>query len=303
MDKIDIEQIPALFAEGKITAKEGAYIIWEDVYCNPHKYGIGAMSEDDKSEFLMFLLQKFEQMVADFIPGKARFRTYICGLLRIVYINWVRRKITAATENALTRHMLKDAYDGEPQYEPLEATADEERRIFKKRFHGEKKREIAKNTALVLTLKTCHEIDETILKNVSTFLRIDQTALQTMVDKLKKQSDYKAVQREHIIRRRDNAFYYHRKYMIELRKLQKGTTSFEQVQRKYQKQTETWIRQNKLLAHRYVLSPTNASIAKEIDMEPRKVSFYISRAVRKQNPFITEDDDTETEETSPDQET
>lgn len=301
MANIDVERLPALVAEGKITAKEGAYLIWEDVYCNPQRYGIALMNEDDRSDFLLFLLRKFERILTEFEPGKALFRTYIRGAIRILAINYIRRRATAATEEAITRHTLKTyVAESTNQYEAeIDCDDDEEElAIFSKTFSRQKKRQMAENTALVLTLKTCHEVDEKIVQNVSRFLHIAPETLTNLVNKLKKQSDYKVVQREHVIRRRDNAFYYHRKYLVELHRLQEGTVNFESVMRKYQKQTENWMRQNKLLSHRYVLSPTNASIAKEIDMEPRKVSFYISRAVRKQNPFtIEEDEENQTEQT------
>lgn len=299
MTPIDIERLPELVANGSMSKKEGAYRIWEELYCNPHRFGLTRLNEDEKSDFLLSLLKNFEQALIEFMPGRAQFRTYLCGLLKISYPNWRRKQLTRATAETLTDTMLKAQYDTEAiKYETPQEHTDDKQDINMRPFATPKKRSIAETTALVLTLKNCHNVDETILKNVSRFLHIDADELESLVHTLRKQSEHKIEKRARVIRRRDNAFYYHRKYMSELTRLQEGTASFEKVQEKYLKQTESWIRQNKLLAHRFVLSPTNASIAKEIDMEPRKVSFYIRSAVRNRNPFITKDkDDTQSEPT------
>ena len=176
--------------------------------------------------------------------------------------------------------------------------------VFRKTLWRKKEREMAEKAALILTLKSCHELNEEIVKNVSKFIHIDKTELQRQIDKLKEKSDYKAEQREIIIRRRDNAFFYHRKYLIELQKLRKGSSTFERVQKKYQQQTENWIKQNKLLSHRFVLSPSNVEIAKELGMQPRQVCFYISHIKRKREIFCEppspEEQENETGEESPD---
>lgn len=300
MTHIDIEQIPGLVAEGAMSKKEGAYRIWEDIYCNPSNYGLALLDEDEKSDFLLSLLEKFEHAITDFVPQKAKFSTYLHGRLKIAYFGWHRRQLTDVVGETITCTALQTQYDEEVhKYETAENAADDEKlAIIARKFTTFKQRASAKTTALVLTLKHCHNVDGTILKNVSRFLDIDVEELESLVRSLRKQSDAKVTRRERVIRRRDNAFYYHRKYMDELSRLQEGTARFEKVQQKYQKQTENWIRQNELLAHRYVLSPTNESIAKEIGMKPRKVSFYISRAVRNRNPFLTDKkDDAEKEPT------
>ncbi|MDE7227151.1 MAG: hypothetical protein K2N31_02375 [Treponemataceae bacterium] len=290
MAHIDIERIPALVAEGKMSKKEGAYRIWEDIYCNPHKYGLALLDEDEKSDFLLSLLEKFEHAISDFVPQKAKFSTYLHGRLKIAYIGWHRKRLTDAVGETITRTALKAQYDEEVhKYETADnAAAGEKPAILTRASMTPKQRSLAKITALILTLKHCHDVDGTIIKNVSRFVDTDVAALESLVRSLRKQSDHKVALRARVIRRRDNAFYYHRKYLNELSQLQKGTARFEKVQQKYQKQTENWIRQNKLLAHRFVLSPTNESIAKEIGIKPRRVSFYIRRAVRNNHPFLSD---------------
>lgn len=293
MAHIDIERIPALVAEKAMSKKEGAYRIWEEIYCDPSKYGLALMDDDEKSDFLLSQLEKFERAITDFVPQKAKFSTYLHGWLKIAYFTWRKKQFSNIVEEAITRTALETLYDEEThKYETIGKAADGEKPVILARASmTPKQRSLAKITALVLTLKHCHDVDGTILKNVSRFMDIDEAELESLVRTLSKQSDHKIAQRAHIIRRRDNAFFYHRKYLDEMSRLQEGTARFEKVQQKYQKQTENWIRQNKLLAHRFVLSPTNESIAKEIGIKPRRVSFYICRAVRNHNPFVADKKD------------
>lgn len=306
MKNIDIEKLPRLVEEGKLSKTEAKDIIWTDIYLYPQKYGL-SMEKDEKSDFLLYLQERLAGIFDDFEQGKILFRTYVWGFLRNTQQTWKRMMRKQFSEQESIRKSMNSTYEEEcgDFYEKVfEPETDEMPEVFRKTLWRKKEREMAEKAALILTLKSCHELNEEIVKNVSKFIHIDKTELQRQIDKLKEKSDYKAEQREIIIRRRDNAFFYHRKYLIELQKLRKGSSTFERVQKKYQQQTENWIKQNKLLSHRFVLSPSNVEIAKELGMQPRQVCFYISHIKRKREIFCEppspEEQENETGEESPD---
>lgn len=281
-----IEQLPLLVAEKKISKKEAADIIWKEIYLAPPKFGL-QLSEDKKSDFLLFLRERMETLFDEFIPGKIKFRTFIWGLARNTYSTW-RRKMKIARENEETtqktfRTAYEDICSSYYEQEFMSACAPESEDI--KEEWKKKEREIAEKATLILALKTCHEINEELVESVSKFTHIEKQELMDKIDKLKEKSIYKKQRRDQIIRRRDNAFYYHRKYLVELSKLKKGSSSFARVEKKYQQQTERWKRQNQLLAHRFVLAPTNSDIADELGMKPRQVCFYINHIKRKKASF------------------
>ena len=82
-----------------------------------------------------------------------------------------------------------------------------------------------------------------------------------------------------IVRRRDNAYYFHRKYYMQLKLCDKEKTDTELLLKKYRKQTESWKRKNKELQQsRWRVCPTNKMISNILGICERQVSHYITRA-------------------------
>ncbi|MBQ7159690.1 MAG: hypothetical protein IJS09_09785 [Treponema sp.] len=269
-----------------MSKKEATNIIWEDIYLNPKKYGL-LLHGDQKSDFLLYLQERMESLFDEYQPGKILFRTFIWGLVKHTFLTW-RRKIKKLYENEeATRKSLMSLYNEmcdaycEPDQEIISENSDEN---IKEDWH-KKEREMAEKATLILALKSCYDIDEKLIDSVSRFTHIKKERLFEKIDKMKEKSEHKISRRNAIIRSRDNAFYFHRKYLIELSKLKQGTSTFERVQKKYQQQTNRWIRQNQLLTHRFVLSPSNVDIADELGMKPRQVCFYINHIRQRRTHF------------------
>src|SRR5574344_1228595 len=135
---------------------------------------------------------------------------------------------------------------------------------------------MAQKTARILLLKSCCECDDTIISNVSSFTGYSKEELLEKIERLRSTIICKELKRATIIRRRNNAFFYHRKYFIEMQKINKGTHYYEHIKKRYILQTASWKRQNELLSHRFQLSPSSIVIGKELGIPPRQVCFCIS---------------------------
>ena len=280
-----IESLPQLVAEGKLTKREAAKIIWEDMYLYPMKYGL-SLRNDAKSEFLLYLQERIDSIFDDYEPGKILFRTYIWGLVKQTYQTWKRKRRKEYADEESIKKSLTSIYDdiiGKHYEQEIKSMDDDDEEV--KEQWKRKEREMTEKAALILALKSCYDIDEKLVESVSKFSHINKSTLFEKIEKMKEKSEHKIRRRNAIIRSRDNAFYYHRKYRIELSKLKEGTSSFERVQKKYQQQTERWIRQNNLLAHRYILSPSNVDVAGELGMKPRQVCFYINHIRKRKTDF------------------
>jgi len=281
----NIETIPLLVSEGKMTRKEAANLIWEDIYLYPGKYGL-PLKGDKKSEYLIYLRQRLEGIFDDYDAEKTRFRTYVWGLVKNTCKSWFRlEKNHKIHETTAHKHYCEMYEAAQYEYDNIEDTLCAEPEINIRDGWKRKERQIAEKAALILALKSCYDIDEQLIESVSRFTGIRKEKIFEKIEKMKEKSEHKLSRRDEAIRRRDNAFYYHRKYCIELNKLRKGTSSFESVEKKYRLQTERWVRQNRMLSHRFVLAPSNAEIAKELGMKARQVCFYIEH-LRKRRPNI-----------------
>ena len=288
----EIENLPYEVKSGKITEQEGARLIWEDVYTHPFDYGLHCFTEDQKSDFLLSTLKAFETLFQKFIPEQGSFRTFISGCLSNYRNAFLRHQLQKETERRSIDSFLRTRTEEETQkYADISAgeTNDEppvfqaKARNFEDIIHqradsiDKKKKKVAELTAIVLTMKACKDVDDATMEAVSDFTQLDKSLLYEKVQNLKQGLVKKNETYKTMLRRRNNAFYFHRKYMQEM--LSPATTEkqLEILRKKYDGQTKRWEEKNKSLAV-HSDTPSNEEIAKSIGIKPRMVSFYINRA-------------------------
>ena len=103
-----------------------------------------------------------------------------------------------------------------------------------------KNRSLRKKAILILALKSSYYLDDQLISKVSDETGMSKNNLYLLRDSLNATLVNKIGRRNACIRCRDNAYYYHRKYMIESYRLNHQTTWAELIAGKYKKQTKTW---------------------------------------------------------------
>ena len=96
--------------------------------------------------------------------------------------------------------------------------------------------------------------------------------------KLKESMSKKDSVREKLIAKRDNSYFFHRKYMLALNRLSPNSSSYLNLKEKYETQTKKWQKRNRILNSRCRNSPPNSEIANLLGLRPRTVCFYINKA-------------------------
>ena len=291
-----IEDLPEAVKSGKISSKEGAKYIWEDIYTHPLKYGLFHFSEDQKSDFLLDSHELFEKIFDKFIPGITSFRTYISGCLAAYKKTFLKRQLARENElRTLDSFLQTKKEEDEQKYLVSFKTNKDEcekkenlRRTFsdiisqRKNTSLKKTHRTAELTTLILMLKACTDVDDETISAVSDFTRIDESLLHEEVQNLKETMSRRTENHQKLIQRRNNAFFFHRKYMQEMISQDSNKEKRETLQKKYNGQTRRWKENNKTLAV-HANSPSNNDIAKVIGIKPRMVSFYINHAKNEEN--------------------
>lgn len=297
MQKPKINDLPELVKNGVLSKKQGAHAIWEHVYLNPQMYGLAGFSKDELSEFLLTLESFFPLLFDKFIPGIVQFKTFIFGFVSNYKGSFKRKKARRAAEHRGMYKLLQTKCEEDeehylvsdseiiPKIEPNPYAQCSISDIVKKRSRtpeGRQKR-IAHLDILMLILKSCQYVDDETLALASHFLGIKKETLQIEIQTLKTIMQNRRSRRETMIAKRNNAFFYHRKYSNELTRLDENTPRFQDTLKRYHFQTQSWKKKNKLLEHRFKNEPTNSEIALIIGMNARMVTFYIQHAKRQEN--------------------
>ena len=92
MTKINLESLPELVSKKVVSKTQAVNIVWEELYMNPHKYGLNSFSEDQKSDFLIIMHGIFEKIFDKFIPGgSVTFTAFITGCIANYKMAFLRR--------------------------------------------------------------------------------------------------------------------------------------------------------------------------------------------------------------------
>ncbi len=295
MTNIKLEDLPKAVSENQISKEEAVNIIWEELYTNPKKYGLRHFTEDQKSDFLLGMHRIFTRIFEKFIPGSVSFSTYLTGFVSNYKNSFLhqqfireheRRSITTllkseTEEKSLATYVKIPECETESENEETKTFSD----ITEKKTCGMEQRhqKVAELTALVLLMKACRDIDDEVINKVSKFTGVDKSLLFEKIQLLKESMSRKDTNNQNLIARRNNAFFFHRKYMQEmLAPTYSAEKNQDTLKSRYEKQTRKWLLHNQELAVRSN-TPSNEEIAKIIGLKPRTVSFYINHAKNRNN--------------------
>lgn len=295
MHKYKIDELPDLLRTGKITEKEGTDILWEEIYTHPVLYGLARFSEDQKSEFLIKMQQKFCFLFKKFVPGIVPFSIFIKNCIPYYKQTFLREeKKQAASQNFLNAYMKfeieKDfyKYNAEHKISRYESTEENARNfsdITEQRPDTKEKRK--KRTAdlvtLILMMKACTDIDDEVIQNVSNFTGVEKDALYNAVQTLKGTMKIREHKRNLLIEKRNNAFFFHRKYMMQMAHGNATEAILEKIKEKYETRTDAWKRNNAILENRIQAAPSDKEVGKVLGIKPRMVNFYINHARNEKN--------------------
>ncbi len=290
MQKTDIESLPQLVQQGCISTKKAARIIWTEIYTNSYLYGLKNLDEDERSDFLLYLHTRFEKIFSSYNSDVIPFKIYIKGYLKNYLKTWRRNKAKAFAETHSVDSLLNSFIENESSKFISTDTPDNAGNTHQKstKSHSENstsetKQRIAELSALVLTLKACRDVDDEMIEKISTFAGIKRELIDEKILKLKEKLSASEKRQELLIKKRDNSFFYHRKYSVELTHLDKGSHYYSKISEKNELQKKKWQKQNEQLLCVKQPSPSNEDIANILGLKPRTVSFYIRRLKKEEN--------------------
>ncbi len=285
----DIEEIPEFVASGKITKEEALNLIAEEIYQTPFRFGLALYDEDFRSEVLLSFLQKGRPVLERYIPERSSFRSYLFAFVQGLILTQKRNQIRKMMADSSIKHYISNE-EVETEYKqgvqlsvgcaPVKYRASSDRDIW--RTLSNRCRAVGTSnakTALILALKSSYYIPVDYVDEISSYCNIGNAELHRLICELNSLLYRKIERRDLIIERRNNAYYFHRKYFMQLKYCNRDKTDIPALSDKYSRQTENWKNKNRLLQKsRYRVCPTNKMIAKLLGICERQVSYYIKRA-------------------------
>lgn len=289
MNTIKISELPLLVKEGKIDLADAKNELWSDIYQRPVLYGLKGLTEDQKSDFLMWMSSSFEGLIKNFRQGEIDFFFYVRTCIKRNLNSWIPRILNRAAGDNCICDQIATEYDSiSDTFIPV--TKKEKIELLKETLSTftKKQQEIIKTFVHICACRAVNELEEDTMNNICDFLGIDRNLFKTQIEKLKKLTGKKSLNRKKIIEKRNKAFFYHKKFLYELSRLENSSVSYDFIFEKFMSHTANWKKINEELLHRHSASPTTIEISKVTGIKHRQVSFYLNHKKKRKTlyPFI-----------------
>lgn len=295
MTLTELEELPSLVQKKKISVKKAVNKLAEYVFKNPGKFGLLKYDEDFRSQLIIYFMEQARTVFARYDKNYGTFLPYLYTFIRGLVLSQLRE--THKEDGNSYSLWKEEEHQWEykiNQYSPDRFVAENEPEYLPEKTYFYRINQNIKNycvkdnaieakTAMVLALKSSYFLSDSEISKVSSYCGVGQQKLKNTLIRLNRKLKKKAMRYDLLVKRRDNAYYYHQKYGMMIERAKKEMTVPEyHVKNKYEKHTAKWISKNeKLQNYGYRICPTNKTVAQVLGICERQVSYYISR-VKKQ---------------------
>ena len=296
----ELDMIPQMLEEGKMTKREAVMKVLKVVYTNPGRFNLLDMEEDERSDFLLASLPRFEKILERYDKSHGPIGAYIFYSMPGIRIYWTKKKSEEAAIQRAAKRSLGNIYEIEQDSINSAFGGKEEgalkikdsggenlempllfKRVFGRRTNLLEPKSVfyKKRAAFVLALKSAWYIDDESVGKLSGYCGFSQECVFKAIHKIKKGLEERSVQRADLEARRDKAWYFVCKYREQLARMDPSSERFRQMTRKLEYQLKAWKKKTKLLQScQMTLAPKNNELARMLKIKPYRISLLLSYA-------------------------
>lgn len=300
---IEMNEIPDLIGDGKISKKEAVNYFAEFIYKNPAIFGLEKESADFRNDLIVQILEKGEKIIDSYNPKLAGFFSFFYATIK-GRIKALRKKECRSNINqsCIYEELLQDlSYEGikyigykeirpvnkgykKPPYAVPRVKPEDIEGFFKQQNLSKEIR-----TVFIILFKYAFYIDYQQLKNICWQTGIDYDFLIKIKDYCMDYLDKKVQAQEKAAESRNRTYFMRKKTSLQIKSLEKELTGspcsspleykLDSLQSKYKRQTERLKRDNsEIIKKSSHIVLQDRQIANFLGLCERQVRYYISRA-------------------------
>ena len=300
MEDCELDLIPELWKQGKLSEEEAVMKMLEQVYINPGRFNLLDMDEDERSDFLLSAIPKFKGILERYNKRLGPLGAYLFYSLPGIRLSWSRKMDEETASKRAAKRNLRSIYeievekngrlgqgreDGALKVRDARAEKFEEPLIFKRVFGRRKNllepKEVfyKKRAAFVLALKSAWYIDDSSLGKISGYCGFSEERIFKTMRKIKESLLERSEKRAKVEASRDRAWGFVCKYREMLSRTDPSSSKFLLLKRKLDYQIHSWKNKNKLLQScQMTLAPKNKDLAKILKIKPYRISVFLNYA-------------------------
>lgn len=306
----ELENLSQKIANKEISCTEASLELMKFIFQKPKYFGLTNLDEEELMDFLMYNFQRSMTFLKKYDTATESFPSYVHSCIQRNYAAWVRIQKTKLAEeqsysmlnpmnyeNSLYNYTKNEkSYFFETNNEDLhtlEEISETSRKINEEYYnlaHISSKKlspalqkirklyTLRREACVILAIKSCYHISDDLIEKVSLVSGYSFEELKKMIETASRSLKNKIRIHEQCLKRRDNAYYFHRRFQIQKETFDVNSAIADTISRKYKRQTESWKKANSLIINKRKVIPSNRTVAKILKISERHVEYVLRKA-------------------------
>ncbi len=288
----EIEDIYESFKKGNLNEKEACLKLIEVIFLKKREFGLSKLDEDSLSDFLIYELTHLEKIFKIYRESAGSFSNFLYGNVNIS-LTYYRRKKALENNKAEYISQICEEYYKEKEYNYSLSEIEQRQfseskvsssEIIKIKDFLQKSRIIFRNSKTfrlavkILAIKSCYFLTEDLIAKIAILSETKKEELYKLIEKAIEEIKSKLGRIELIKQKRDNAYFYRNRYILQCNRYSEEPSWLEIVNKKYAIQNKRWQASiNELSESKQNLCPSNVSVAKILGIDERSVAYIIKK--------------------------
>lgn len=306
----DLENLSQKIAGKEISCTEASLELMKFIFQKPKYFSLTNLDEEELMDFLMYNFQRSLTFLKKYDTETDCFSSYVHSCVRRNYAAWVRiRRTKLAEEQSYSMldtlnyednlysytknersYFFETNNEGQHTLEEVSETCRKLNEEYYKLAHVPSKKlspalqevrrlyTLRREVCVILAIKSCYHISDDLIEKVSLISGYSFEELKEMIETANLSLKNKIRIHEQCLKRRDNSYYFHRRFQIQKESFDANSAIADTISRKYQKQTESWKKTNSLIINKRKVIPSNRTVAKILKISERHVEYVLRKA-------------------------
>lgn len=254
--------------EKKVQLRENAIAaLGEYLYMHIHRFKLDYVTEDTRSDFIVYLYPRFGTIIDQYDVCKATFGTYIRSIIRLSYRTFTRDKYGYEARQKIyeieevTRLLSLDAERecSEPCMNEIcedEITYAIQRALNITKHLSKKKKEIHARKIFLLACKTGCFLDDTLIDKIAGLTNFSIEYIKNNLETTRNAFLSKAEKHQHTAEKLNGFYIRYQRCKYELKYLDKDSARYYALEKEYQYCLKRWTSIRKQTSYS-IRSPSN----------------------------------------------
>ncbi len=262
-----LNEVYQCIKENRLSLEEGSKKIIEHIYSNPLRFGLVQMSEDERSDFILYLFEHFNNIIMNYSENMSAFSTYIINVVKKKKCAWYRNCFRARAK----QESVKQYYINEEPKVFCEDPILYCNNVKNERLYNHKEA----LAILVIALKSSYYLTPYHISVLSQKTGYSEKTLCELKERIEQciqkkidlcTSTYEKISSSYI---KKNSCYY------ELMRVEKNSCISERLKERHITYTLNWKRHLINYKKKSLIRPSNSQIAEVLNLKEHVVSRII----------------------------